>query len=67
MSQGAAQAIEDAASLGTCLAYLTSPSMLPTVTRAYEQVRMRRAYDVQARSTLNGKIWHCESGVMGLR
>lgn len=60
MSQGAAQAIEDAAALGVCLRYLTDIKMLPVATRAYEAIRMRRAYAVQARSTLNGKIWHCE-------
>jgi len=57
MSQGAAQAIEDAAVLGRCLAGTTD---LATSTKLYEKIRKERAYKVQARSALNGRIWHCK-------
>lgn len=62
MSQGAAQAMEDAASLGRCLARATGTEDLPTLTAAYEKIRMERAYAVQARSALNGRIWHYPDG-----
>ncbi len=60
MSQGAAQAIEDAAALGRCLARSTGPDSIPILTRYYEEIRKERAYEVQGKSALNGRIWHCE-------
>ncbi len=64
MSQGAAQAIEDAAALGMCLSYVSDAKDIPKIAKAYETLRMERAYAVQARSTLNGKIWHCECAML---
>lgn len=57
MSQGAAQAMEDAAVLGRCLA---GDLDLAAATQLYEKLRKERAYKVQDRSALNGRIWHCE-------
>lgn len=60
MSQGAAQAMEDAAALGRVLARAKGVENLPTLTKLFEEIRKDRAYKVQARSALNGRIWHCE-------
>lgn len=62
MSQGAAQAIEDAAALGRCLARCSTVESLTSLTRYYEEIRKERAYAVQEKSALNGRIWHCEQG-----
>lgn len=62
MSQGAAQAMEDAASLGRCLARAVTRNDIPALTQAYEDIRKTRAYQVQARSALNGHIWHYPDG-----
>ncbi|ORY24553.1 hypothetical protein BCR39DRAFT_486220 [Naematelia encephala] len=62
MSQGAAQAIEDAAALGRCLDRCTGPESLPRITEAYEKIRMDRAYQVQYKSAVNGRIWHYADG-----
>ena len=61
MSQGAAQAIEDAAALGCCLARYGHSKLgdLVNLTKAFEDIRTERAYQVQYRSALNGRIWHC--------
>ncbi|KAK4688408.1 hypothetical protein P7C73_g1701, partial [Tremellales sp. Uapishka_1] len=62
MSQGAAQAIEDAAALGRCLARYSGPESLPVLTRCYQDIRFERAYAVQYKSALNGRIWHYPDG-----
>lgn len=62
MSQGAAQAMEDAAALGRCVARAHTAGDIPAVTKVYEDMRKTRAYQVQARSALNGKIWHYADG-----
>ncbi|BEI83393.1 hypothetical protein CcaverHIS002_0312610 [Cutaneotrichosporon cavernicola] len=62
MSQGAAMAMEDAAALGRVLARASSPKDLPTLTKLFAEIRMDRAYEVQARSALNGRIWHYPDG-----
>lgn len=55
-------ALEDAASLGRVFARAKSAQCLPQLTKLFEEIRKERAYEVQARSALNGRIWHCESG-----
>lgn len=60
MSQGAAQALEDAAALGKCLARATGAHDVPRLIKLFEEIRKERAYQIQARSALNGRIWHCE-------
>ncbi len=59
MSQGAAAAIEDAAVLARCLSW-SNRVQLPELMSIYETIRKERAYAVQDRSALNGKVWHCE-------
>jgi salicylate hydroxylase len=49
--------MEDAAVLGRCLA---GDLDLAAATQLYEKLRKERAYKVQDRSALNGRIWHCE-------
>jgi salicylate hydroxylase len=53
-------AMEDAAALGRVLARAGGPKDLPSLTKLFADIRMDRAYEVQARSALNGRIWHCE-------
>lgn len=55
--------MEDAAVLGRCLARAKNATDLPVLVKAYEDVRKERAHEVQYRSALNGRIWHCESQV----
>lgn len=62
MSQGAAQAVEDAAVLGKCLTHVKDPSELPTALKVYERLRKKRASQVQEASRVNGVIWHYEDG-----
>ena len=59
MSQGAAQAIEDAACLGRCLA---ADIGLSAGLELYEKLRKHRAERVQYLSDLNAKLWHYEDG-----
>lgn len=58
-------AIEDAAALGVALEPLAKDNegsyTLASALEMYEKARMTRAYEVQYRSELNGRIWHCES------
>lgn len=62
MSQGAAQAVEDAAVIGRCLEFATKRSRLPTALRIYERLRKQRASQVQEASRINGILWHFEDG-----
>lgn len=62
MSQGAAQAVEDAAILGKCLEFAPSRSSLPTALKVYERLRKQRASQVQEASRINGIIWHFKDG-----
>jgi salicylate hydroxylase len=61
MSQGAAQAIEDAAVLAQCLSNVTAKEEVHFALKAFEAIRKPRAIEVQTRSSLNGRIWHCEA------
>jgi hypothetical protein len=67
MSQGAAQAIEDAAVLAKCLKGLTAADDIHASLKLYEAIRKPRAVEVQNRSSLNGRIWHCESFIENVK
>ena len=60
MAQGAAQAIEDGATLTACLARLGSD--VPVALRRYEQLRLPRATRLQALSTANKSRFHLPDG-----
>jgi salicylate hydroxylase len=60
MAQGAAQAIEDGATLATCLTD-TGPD-LPAALRRYEQLRIPRTYRLQAMSAANKTRFHLPDG-----
>jgi salicylate hydroxylase len=61
MAQGAAQAIEDGATLTACLAR-TSSEDIPAALRRYEQLRLPRASRVQALSAANKTRFHLPDG-----
>jgi salicylate hydroxylase len=61
MAQGAAQAIEDGATLTACLARTNSEDT-PAALRHYEQLRLRRASRVQAMSAANKTRFHLADG-----
>ncbi|EKG15355.1 Monooxygenase FAD-binding protein [Macrophomina phaseolina MS6] len=62
MAQGAAQAVEDAASLATLVSSISSYSQLPDALRVFEQLRISRAGQVQQASFVNGRIFHFPDG-----
>jgi salicylate hydroxylase len=61
MAQGAAQAMEDAATLAACLA-AAHPDELPAALRRYEALRLPRATRVQAMSRGNAERFHLADG-----
>ena len=60
MGQGAAQAIEDAATLKSCL--LKLPGDIPAALRVYERLRLPRASRLQAMSQTNKSRFHMADG-----
>jgi salicylate hydroxylase len=60
MGQGAAQAIEDAATLKGC--FLKFPTDVPTALRLYEQMRLPRASRLQGMSESNKIRFHMADG-----
>ena len=60
MAQGAAQAIEDGATLTACLA--RAEKDIPAALRRYEQLRLPRASRLQAMSTDNKTRFHLPDG-----
>jgi salicylate hydroxylase len=60
MGQGAAQAIEDAATLKGCLSKL--PNDIPAALRLYEQLRLPRASRLQGMSETNKARFHMPDG-----
>ena len=60
MAQGAAQAIEDGATLTACLAELDPD--IPSALQRYEQLRLPRASRLQALSTVNKTRFHLPDG-----
>ncbi|KAH9940626.1 hypothetical protein B0H21DRAFT_575727 [Amylocystis lapponica] len=61
-AQGAAMAIEDAATLGVLLSHVSARSQLAPLLHAYETLRLPRTADTQASSRLNQKIFHYPDG-----
>ncbi len=59
MAQGAAQAIEDGATLTACL---TREADVPTALRRYEEIRLPRASRIQAISATNKARFHLPDG-----
>ena len=64
LAQGAAMAIEDAATLGRCLAADAPPS---EALRRYEALRKPRASKIQRVSRLNARIFHLRGPSAGVR
>jgi salicylate hydroxylase len=62
MAQGAAQAIEDGATLAACLVQLGSA--IPTALERYEQLRRPRTSRLQALSTANKTRFHLPDGAV---
>ena len=62
MSQGAAMAVEDGAALGQVLNLVQNSGQIPLALEVFEQVRMKRCYQMQEASLLNGKLWHFPDG-----
>ena len=60
MGQGAAQAIEDAATLKSCLSKF--PNDVPAALRLYEQLRLPRASHLQGMSETNKTRFHLPDG-----
>ena len=61
MAQGAAQAIEDGATLAACLANVEQRDISAALVR-YERLRQPRAYRVQAMSRANKTRFHLPDG-----
>ncbi|GBE85602.1 FAD-dependent monooxygenase OpS4 [Sparassis crispa] len=61
-AQGAAMAIEDAATLGKLLSHLSSMEQLTALLNAYQDLRLPRTAATQASSRLNQKIFHLPDG-----
>jgi salicylate hydroxylase len=62
MAQGAAQAIEDGATLAACLAAEPGATDIPAALRRYEQVRIPRTARLQAISAHNKTRFHLPDG-----
>lgn len=62
MSQGAAMAVEDAASLAEAISMIKSKSELSTALEVFQTVRVKRANQMQEASLINGKLWHFADG-----
>ena len=62
IAQGAAQAVEDAAALGTILSKITSKSDIPFALKVYELSRKRRAELVQSLGMMNRDTLHLPDG-----
>jgi len=62
VSHGAAQAVEDGAVLGVCLAMIDSKEQINTALKVYELVRKERAEAVQASSVQTRKTLHTHDG-----
>jgi salicylate hydroxylase len=61
MAQGAAQAIEDGATLATCLSQIAAPNV-PEALRRYEALRLPRATRVQSLAAINKTRFHLPDG-----
>lgn len=63
VAQGAAQAVEDAASLGILLSLVSSPQEVPLALQIYEKSRKQRADTVQQSGTDNRITLHLPDGL----
>jgi salicylate hydroxylase len=61
MAQGAAQAIEDGATLAACLSQIGAPDV-PEALRRYQTLRLPRASRIQALSETNKRRFHLPDG-----
>jgi salicylate hydroxylase len=62
MAQGAAQALEDGATLTACLTHRGGDDHVPEALALYERLRLPRASRIQALSTLNKTRFHLPDG-----
>ncbi|KAM0205010.1 hypothetical protein ACHAQI_009558 [Fusarium lateritium] len=62
MSQGAAMAVEDGASLAAAISKISHKDQLTTALRVFERERMSRSYGMQSASLVNGRLWHYPDG-----
>ncbi|OBT75480.1 hypothetical protein VF21_04900 [Pseudogymnoascus sp. 05NY08] len=64
LAQGAAMAIEDAATLGNLFATITSVDDVPRILQMYSQIRMPRVHAIQRGSYTNRFFIHMSTGPM---
>ncbi|GAN07197.1 salicylate hydroxylase [Mucor ambiguus] len=62
LAQGAAQAIEDGATLGVLFSQIESVDEIPDLLKLYEKIRRPRAEKIQKGALDNGDIWHMPDG-----
>ena len=62
LAQGAAQAVEDGATLAEELDHCVSTKDIPLALQRYQKKRKRRAETIQAGARKNGDIWHLPDG-----
>ena len=62
LAQGAAQAIEDGATLAEELEHCVSTDDIPRALQQYQKKRKRRAETIQAGASKNGGVWHLPDG-----
>ncbi|KAG2736609.1 hypothetical protein G9P44_000699 [Scheffersomyces stipitis] len=62
LAQGAAQAIEDGATLADEISKCSSTKEIPQALQNYQKRRKRRVQAVQAGAQNNGKVWHLPDG-----
>lgn len=62
LAQGAAQAVEDGATLGVLLTGIESKNEVPALMTVYEKLRRPRAERIQKGAYENGDIWHMPDG-----
>ncbi|KAI9497287.1 hypothetical protein BDB00DRAFT_926145 [Zychaea mexicana] len=67
LAQGAAQAVEDGATLGELLTDLQSVDEIPALMALYEKMRRPRAEVIQKGAYENGDIWHMPDGDMQIQ
>jgi salicylate hydroxylase len=61
-AQGAAMALEDAAVIGKLLSNITHNSDVPSLLRAYQEIRLPRTDIVQQEARMNRTIFHMDDG-----
>jgi salicylate hydroxylase len=62
LAQGAAQAVEDAGTLGILLSNISNKNEIPLALQIYEQVRKGRAESIQIRGRSTGDDLHLPDG-----